>query len=92
MILATSLHVIFLQSLFIYIKVIAGPVIAFGMSFWPEGASVAPSIFLFPELATKHEEQKIRYVYFTWFEVGNWLCFCLWIVKFFLWSERITDQ
>jgi len=61
------------------LTIIAGPLIAFGMSFWPEAASLAPSLFLFPEITTKHEEQKIRYVYFTWFEVGNWLCMCLWI-------------
>ncbi len=62
--------------------VLIGPIVAFLLTLRPEIGALAPSLFLFPEINTKHEEQQIRYVYFTWFELGNWLCGCLWIVNF----------
>ena len=60
--------------------VMIGPGVGFICSLIPYLSNLLACLYMFPQVVLKFKERKIRYRFFSAFEVGNWICLSAWMV------------
>jgi len=66
-----------------------GPGVGFICSLIPYLSNFLACVYLLPQVILKFKERKIRYRFFSAFEIGNWICLSSWMLYLHLYPTNI---